>query len=402
VDNTLTFVRVVPVRSVRTADLDGEGQALSGGLLTKDPDRLWRSDTIVGCLANMTITAPAWLFSGTAPMQWRPENADTWGGWIKMIVYRVIYLASLLVLAIFCLLVLALTGATISRMSAMELAGIERAPVVDAFMFSLRRLWVFVKTPITPFLIMLVIGLFLAALGLIGAVPYIGEVIIGVLFIVFIVIAFVLMLLLLGVLGGFNLLYPTVAVEGSDAFDAMSRSFAYVYARPWRLIFYTIVSLIYGVITYLFVSFAVYLVLLITHTFVGWGTSLFGFVYGKNAGIPKLDTLWRPPQFMRLIEPANWYAMSWSEYIGSMFLHFWLYLLICSIGAYVISYYFSSHTIIYLLLRRSADGQGTTEIFTEDTNEPIDDTDLVPQQAAATTVTASTPPDQPPPPLPAA
>src|SRR6185437_12472960 len=45
VDNTLTFVRVVPVHSVRTTDLDGEGQALSGGLLTKNPDRLWRSDT---------------------------------------------------------------------------------------------------------------------------------------------------------------------------------------------------------------------------------------------------------------------------------------------------------------------------------------------------------------------
>ena len=42
-------------------------------------------------------------------------------------------------------------------------------------------------------------------------------------------------LLLLGLVGGFNLMYPTIAVEGSDSFDAISRSFSYVYVRPWRL-----------------------------------------------------------------------------------------------------------------------------------------------------------------------
>ena len=37
-----------------------------------------------------------------------------------------------------------------------------------------------------------------------------------------------------GTVGGFGLMYPTVAVEGSDSFDAISRSFSYVFARPWR------------------------------------------------------------------------------------------------------------------------------------------------------------------------
>ena len=27
----------------------------------------------LGCIANMTITGPRWLFTGTAPMQWRPD-----------------------------------------------------------------------------------------------------------------------------------------------------------------------------------------------------------------------------------------------------------------------------------------------------------------------------------------
>jgi hypothetical protein len=366
VENTLTFVRVSPVRTSSSAIGDGiEGSAVSGGLLSKNPDRLWRSDTVAGCIANMTITAPRWLFTGTAPMQWRPDNVNTWGGWLKMVIYRIAYLATLIALTVFSLLVLAFTGASISRLSALELAGHERIPLKDVFIFAGRRLWIFVKAPVAPFLILLIFGLLLAIGGLIGAIPFVGEILLGMVFIVFLAVAFVLMLLLLGIIGGFNLLYPTIAVEGSDAFDAMSRSFAYVYARPWRLILYTVTALIYGVITFLFVSFAVYLILLLTHTFVGWGTSFFGAHYGWYSGSLKLDTLWPMPRFMRLVMPINWYAMSWTEYLGALFLHFWLFLLITTIGAYVISYYFSCHTIMYLLLRRAVDGQSIREVFVD-------------------------------------
>jgi hypothetical protein len=336
-------------------------------LLSRDPDRLWRSDTVVGCIANMTITAPRWLFTGTAPMQWKPAGgSDTWGGWLKMLAYRMAYLFSLGVLSIFSLLILALTGACISRLSALELAGIERAPLKEVLTFALRRLWVFVKAPVMPFLILLAIGLVMALVAMLGAIPLIGPILLGAAFFGFLAVSFILMLLLLGILGGFNLLHPTIAVEGADAFDAMSRSFAYVYSRPWRLLFYTVTSLIYGVVTFLFVSFAVFLILLLTHTFAGWGMDVFGVHYGAFSGSPALETLWPAPQFLRLVAPINWYAMSWPEFLGAVLLHFWVFLLITGIGAYVISYYYSSHTIIYLLLRRSVDGQGLREVYMEE------------------------------------
>jgi hypothetical protein len=373
VENTLTFVRVSPVRSSSTSDFGGdtpEGSALSGGLLSKNPDRIWRSDTVAGCVANMAITGPRWLFSGTAPVQYRPVDVDTWGGWGKMVGYRAMYLLSLVAFVVFSLLVLAFAGASIARLSALEMAGFERPPLMEVFRFAWRRLWVFVKTPVAPFVILLVIGLALTVGGFFGAIPYVGEILLGLAFVAFLGIAIVLMLLLLGIIGGFNLLYPTVAVEGADAFDAMSRSFAYAYARPWRLLFYTVTALIYGVVTFLFVSFAVYLILLLTHTFVGWGASFFGFNYGAYSGMPKLDTMWPEPQFMRLVMPINWYAMSWSEFVGALFLHFWVFFLITGIGAYVISYYFSSHTIIYLLLRRSVDGQDIREVYLDEEEAP--------------------------------
>jgi hypothetical protein len=366
VENTLTFVRVTPTQNAGGLGAGpGETQAVSGGLLSRNPDRIWRSDTVAGCLANMIITGPRWLFTGAAPMNWEPDPAAGAGGTFKKYSTRLLYLGSVTLLAVFSLLVIAFAGASISRLSALELAGIERAPLKDVFTFATSRLWTFIKAPVAPFLILLAIGLVISLISLIGAIPWIGPIVIGIVFILFIGISFILMLLLLGILGGFNLLYPTIAVEGADSFDAMSRSFAYVYARPWRLIFYTVTSLVYGVVTFLFVAFAAYLILLLTHTFVGWGMNFFGARYGTYSGLPLLETLWPSPTFLQLVHPINWHAMSWPEFIGAGFLHFWVFLLIAGTGAYVVSYYFSSHTIIYLLLRRSVDGQGLKEIYLE-------------------------------------
>lgn len=364
IGNTLSLVRIAPAPPDAEGNLPQE-QTVSGALLSRNSANWYRSDTIAGCLANMTITAPSWLFSSTAPMQWKPEKTG-FAGWIEKIAYRGLYLLSMLLLAIFSLVIMAFTGASIARLSALEMAGIERAPLKDVFVYAFRRLGTFIKTPLMPFAIILGLGLVLTLVGLVGAVPWIGPIVVGAVFFLFLAVAFVLMLLLLGVLGGFHLLYPAVAVEGADAFDAMSRAFAYVYSRPWRLLWYSLVALVYGAITLLFVSFAVYLILMLSHMFAGWGINFFGVRHGAYSGYSELDTLWPPPQFLNLAAPVNWWALSWGEYAGSLLLHFWIYLLVTGIGAYVISYYFSSHTIIYLLLRRSVDGQNLREVFLDE------------------------------------
>jgi len=367
VSNTLTFVRVSPAR--RDVDtLSGpaaDENAVTGGFISTEPDRLWKSDTVVGCVANMTITGPAWLFSATAPMQYRSTEAG-WYGTAWTYAHRGAYLLSLLLLAGFCLVVVAMSGGIICRLSALEFAGHDKPSVAEVVGFVMKRFWDLVRAPLMPFAILLFVGLVITVVGLIGAVPWFGEMFVGLFFLLFLVAGFVAMLVLLGILGGFNLLYPTIAVEGSDSFDAMSRGFAYVYARPWRLLFYSIVSLVYGVVTFLFVAFAVYLILAITHVFLGWGMGLFGNLHGTYSGLPKLETMWPSPHVQQLSSPTNWWAMNWSEWFGAIALHFWLYLLISCVGAYVISYYHSSNTIIYFLLRRSVDGQSLTEVFDGD------------------------------------
>ena len=222
------------------------------------------------------------------------------------------------------------------------------------------------KLPLMPFGIVLVIAVMGVIVSLVGAVPWLGEIAFGLLFVVFLLVGFVLMLLVLGMMGGMRLFYPAIAVEGSDNFDAMSRSFSYLYARPWRVIFYTVVSLVYGTFCFLFVALAVFLLLALTHWFAGYGVGLFGYVHGWYSGIDKLETLWPTPRFGRMWTPVNWWAMSWTEYLGSGILHLWMFLLMCSVAAFVVSLYYSSNTILYFLLRRSVDGQSLMEIYEED------------------------------------
>jgi hypothetical protein len=365
VDNTAAMVRLAPMQAANGESNHAVVQ-VGTGILPTGRRGLWRNNSIAGCLANMFISGPRWLIAGAAPV--RDIGIAHGAG---LFFRRLLYFISVLVLVIISMLATALAGAIICRQTALEISG-NRPRFSATIAFTLSHLGSFIKAPMLPFVTILGTGLALTILSLLGAIPFLGEIFIGAIFIVFLILGFIIMLMVLGVIGGLNLIYPTLAVEGSDSFDAISRSFSYVYARPWRMLFYTLLLLAYGAATYLFLSFALFVLLAGVHVFVGWGMGLFGALHGWNTGGGKLDALWRSPRFGELIAPINWWAMNWSEYIGAMFLYFWLFLAVTLLGAYVVSYYFAGNTILYLLLRRSVDGQGINEIFPEDSRDAGD------------------------------
>ncbi|HEY4328515.1 MAG TPA: hypothetical protein VGN88_02170, partial [Phycisphaerae bacterium] len=168
VDNTLSVIRVSPARPVASSDGTPSGESLGQGIVSRESGGLWRSDTLVGSILNIAVAGPHWLFTGAAPMQWRPANADTWGGWLRMVGYRGMYLFSVALLALFTLLMIALVGGCICRLSALELAGIERAPLKEVFTFAIKRVGIFIKAPLAPFIILLAIGLIMALVAMAG------------------------------------------------------------------------------------------------------------------------------------------------------------------------------------------------------------------------------------------
>ena len=110
IDNSLSFIRLTSAASPRSEIPIPDG-TISTACSRAIPTPLARSDTLAGCIYNMTITGPMWLVSGTAPMQWKPEHPETWGGWFKMTAWRALYLSSLFLLVAFSIIVLAFTGA---------------------------------------------------------------------------------------------------------------------------------------------------------------------------------------------------------------------------------------------------------------------------------------------------
>ena len=166
-------------------------------------------------------------------------------------------------------------------------------------------------------------------------------------------------------------MYPTIAVEGSDSFDAISRSFSYIFSKPWRAAMYGLVALVYGSITYLFVRFFAYLALTITHFFVKIGVGVGGDKLGEGAD--KLDVMWTAPQLDRLFGQFSWEAMSGGESIGAVLIGIWVFLVAALVAAYLVSYLSSSLTVVYYLLRQKVDATDLDDVYVEETEEEIEE-----------------------------
>ncbi|HEX4053130.1 MAG TPA: hypothetical protein VHX86_02585 [Tepidisphaeraceae bacterium] len=287
-----------------------------------------------------------------------------------------------IVFAILFLLSWALFGGAISRIAAVHVARDEKISVRQAMNFAVGKLLSFASAPVIPLVIVIVIGLFLSLVALIGNIPFLGPLAIGAMFVLALLAGFVMTLVLLGTAGGFNLMYPTIAVEGSDSFDAISRSFSYIYARPWRMLFYTTVAVIYGAATYLFVHMFIWLTLVLTHHFVGMGI----FTAADNTK-DLFSTMWPNPMTTgRLSYSADYETLAAGQRIGAFFMNCWVMLLVSFLGAFAISLYFSANTIVYYLMRSEVDSTEMDDVYLEQSEEEMEPA----LSGASATVTVTT------------
>lgn len=165
----------------------------------------------------------------------------------------------------------------------------------------------------------------------------------------------------IGTAAGFNLMFPAVAYDGSDCFDAISRSFSYVYTKPWQMGFYTAIAAVYGAICYTFVRFFAFLLLWSTHRFLQLGV----WVDNSSKEVNKLTAIWPEPSFMYLRGSSALATANWSESIAAFLV--WLVLLVVTglVVSFAISFYFSANTIIYSLMRNRVDNTALDDIYTQ-------------------------------------
>ena len=290
-------------------------------------------DTVVGAVQDLVITLPCWL-------------AHAHGRFLMVWLLGATALCALL-------------GGAVCRMAALQATRDERISIREALKFARDKwVWLFLS-PLIPLLLVLLIWLPMAIVGLVFNVPVL-DVLGSIIFGLALFGGFVVALILIGLAGGFNLLYPAIAVEGSESFDALSRVYHYVFFRAWRLIFYNVVALVYGAATYLFVGALIFLILMVTQKFAG------SFVWASAPGVAdRFELIMPPPQVGQLGYELDWSSLAGSAAVTAALIKVWSFVLVALLGAYAVSYYYCAQTWIYLLLRRAADGTEYDDVYLE-------------------------------------
>jgi len=263
-----------------------------------------------------------------------------------------------IILFVIKLAVISIAAGAICRIAALQFARGEKPGLTESLRFSTKRFTSFFTAPLVPAGIIIFIGLFIFLLGLIGNIPWAGELIMGIFMPLALIAGALIAVVLIGAFAGFNLMFPAVAYDGSDCFDAISRSFSYIYAKPWRMGFYTAIAAVYGAICYTFVRFFTFLLLGVTHL-----TLQLGVWVENSKEVDKLTAIWPEPEFMNLLGSSGLATTNWAESLAAFLVHLFLLGVVGLIVSFIISFYFSANTIIYSLMRNKVDNTALEDIY---------------------------------------
>jgi len=255
--------------------------------------------------------------------------------------------------------VISIAGGAICRIAALQFARGEKPGLTEALRFSTQRFTSFFVAPLTPIGIIIVPVLFIFILGLIGNIPWAGELIIGISMPLALIAGALITVVLIGMFAGFNLMFPAIAYDGSDCFDSISRSFSYVYAKPWRMGFYTTIAAVYGAISYTFVRFFAFILLFVTHLFLELGV-----LVENSKDVSKLLAIWPKLKFTKLISYKDVVTTNWTESVGAFLVYLFLLAVLGLVVSFIISFYFSANTIIYSLMRYKVDNTALEDMYT--------------------------------------
>src|SRR5439155_6593455 len=100
-----------------------------------------------------------------------------------------------------------------------------------------------VAAPVFPMVLLGVFVLALMIFGWIEWVPYLGDIFAGLLWPIVILVGFMMAIVLVGLIG-WPMMIATVSTEGTDSFDALSRSYSYLYQAPWQYLWYNFLAVV--------------------------------------------------------------------------------------------------------------------------------------------------------------
>lgn len=246
-------------------------------------------------------------------------------------------LASLCTLAVW-----AFFGAAIVRIAAVQLTTGQRLPLGLALRHAGRKWTSYFGAPLFPLGGVLLITVFLSLLGLLLRFDA-SAVLTAMIWPLALAGGLIVTLLLVGLAFGWPLMWPAIGVQSSDSYDAISRSYSYVFQRPLHYLFYAWVAAALGTLAWLVASNLAHWVIEWTYWAASWG-----------AGWERIQTL------------VSGGDLGGGGLVAGAMLNFWTSFVLVIGWAFLCGFFWVSATAIYLLLRHDVDGNELDDVVFED------------------------------------
>jgi hypothetical protein len=259
----------------------------------------------------------------------------------------------LLLLGIWALLVWSLFGAAITRDAALWFAREDRLSLRHSLLWGVKRWPAYFGGPMFPLAGVLIAVIPVAILCLLLKLD-IGVLLVGIIWPLILICGLFLAILLVGLLFGWPLMWPTVSAEGTDSFDALSRSYSYTYQRPVHYLFYAAVAGILGMLAWIVVVIFANGVITYSYWAASWGS-----------GAERVSSIRDYVQGAALPADAST-ALEW----GIHAIRFWVRVVVYIAIGFLFSYFWCGATYIYFLLRQAVDATEMDEVAVEEEQEP--------------------------------
>lgn len=251
-------------------------------------------------------------------------------------------LAYYLLCCLWSSLVWALAGGAITRIAALSFTRDEPMGLFASLAHAARRWPSYFAIPLIPLLgvlfLLVIFGVCGWTLTWGGFFVFLG----GLLWFIALLAGLFLAIVMLALLVGWPLMWPAVSTEGTDAFDALSRGFAYVYQRPFYYLFLILFAGLVGAISYLVLGVFVDKTVYLGDWLISWG-----------AGRDRMAELAAMPTS----DDASWLGGS-----GATMRLFWINLATLAKPAFQVGFFWTAATALYLLLRRAVDATDLDDI----------------------------------------
>jgi hypothetical protein len=251
-------------------------------------------------------------------------------------------LAFLLSCCLWAAAVWALFGGAITRRAALQFGREENVGLKASIRYSAGKWGSYFLAPLLPLIGVFMCACPVLALGLLMRVDFFLAAV-GLIWPLALLASLLMALLLMAMLFGWPLMWPTISTEGTDSFDALSRSWSYVYHRPLHYLFYAAVVTVLGGLGWILVTY-----------FADWVAYLPLWAASWTAGGERMDDILGRPESLGVF--GRW---------GANMIHFWGGCVRLLAIGFAYSFFWTASTGIYFLLRRDDDGTDLDDVHLE-------------------------------------